>query len=162
MSFVICCFPILHSPFSILHSPFSILHSPFSILHSPFSILHSPFSIPHSPFPIPMALNFSWLNDPTYQTWLKTGMLNTISLSVVCIILSLIIGLVGVWLQGLPNRWVRNLLQGYIQVFRNTPPLVQLFFLFFVLANLLPKVYDPTTGGEKPLLGSFASAAIAL
>ncbi|NEQ70533.1 MAG: amino acid ABC transporter permease [Symploca sp. SIO2D2] len=107
-------------------------------------------------------MNFSWLNDPTYQTWIKTGMLNTIFLSVVCIILSLVIGLVGVWLQGLPNRWVRNLLQGYIQVFRNTPPLVQLFFLFFVLANLLPKVYDPTTGGEKPLLGSFASAAIAL
>ncbi|NER52577.1 MAG: amino acid ABC transporter permease, partial [Symploca sp. SIO1A3] len=99
---------------------------------------------------------------PTYQTWLKTGIVNTISLSVVCIILSLVIGLVGVWLQGIPNRWVRNLLQGYIQIFRNTPPLVQLFFLFFVLANLLPKVYDPTTGGEKPLLGSFSSAAIAL
>ena len=109
-----------------------------------------------------MELNFSWLSDPTYQTWLKTGILNTISLSVICIILSLVIGLVGVWLQGLPHRWVRNLLQGYIQVFRNTPPLVQLFFLFFVLANLLPKVYDPTTGGEKPLLGSFSSAAIAL
>ncbi|NET57967.1 MAG: amino acid ABC transporter permease [Symploca sp. SIO2E6] len=109
-----------------------------------------------------MQLNFSWLSDPTYQTWLKTGMLNTVSLSVICIILSLVIGLVGVWLQGLPNRWVRNLLQGYIQLFRNTPPLVQLFFLFFVLANLLPKVYDPTTGGEKPLLGSFASAVIAL
>ncbi len=109
-----------------------------------------------------MELNFSWLSDPTYQTWLKTGIFNTISLSVVCIILSLVIGLVGVWLQGIPNQWVRNLLQGYIQVFRNTPPLVQLFFLFFVLANLLPKVYDPTTGGEKPLLGSFSSAAIAL
>ncbi|NEP12403.1 MAG: amino acid ABC transporter permease [Symploca sp. SIO2C1] len=109
-----------------------------------------------------MELNFSWLSDPTYQTWLKTGIVNTISLSVVCIILSLVIGLVGVWLQGIPNRWVRNLLQGYIQIFRNTPPLVQLFFLFFVLANLLPKVYDPTTGGEKPLLGSFSSAAIAL
>ena len=40
--------------------------------------------------------------------------------------------------------------------------LVQLFFLFFVLANFLPKVYDPSTGGERPLLGSFTSAAIAL
>lgn len=109
-----------------------------------------------------LELNFSWLSDPTYQTWIKTGIINTILLSVICIILSLVIGLVGVWLQGIPNRWVRNLLQGYIQVFRNTPPLVQLFFLFFVLANLLPKVYDPTTGGEKPLLGSFSSAAIAL
>ena len=35
-------------------------------------------------------------------------------------------------------------------------------FLFFVLANFLPKIYDPSTGGERPLLGSFASAAIAL
>jgi polar amino acid transport system permease protein len=39
---------------------------------------------------------------------------------------------------------------------------VQLFFLFFVLAKFLPKVYDPSINGERPLLGSFASAAIAL
>ena len=107
-------------------------------------------------------LDYTWLSDPTYQTWLKEGIINTILLSVVCIICSLAIGLIGVWLQGFRNVWVGNILQGYIQIFRNTPPLVQLFFLFFVLANLLPKVYDPTTGGERPLLGSFTSAAIAL
>ncbi len=107
-------------------------------------------------------LNYSWLGDPTYQTWLKAGVTNTISLSIVCIFLSIAIGLVGVWLQGSQLNWVRSLIQGYIQIFRNTPPLVQLFFLFFVLANFLPKVYDPSTGGERPLLGSFSSAAIAL
>jgi polar amino acid transport system permease protein len=107
-------------------------------------------------------LNYSWLSDPTYQTWLQTGIVNTIALSLVCILLSLIIGLVGVWLQGFSATWLKNIIQVYIQVFRNTPPLVQLFFLFFVLANFLPKVYDPTTGGQRPLLGSFASAAIAL
>lgn len=107
-------------------------------------------------------LNYTWLSDPTYQNWLKTGITNTIFLAVVCIFLSVIIGLGGVWLQSSQNIWVRRIIQGYIQIFRNTPPLVQLFFLFFVLANFLPKVYDPSTGGERPLLGSFASAAIAL
>jgi polar amino acid transport system permease protein len=107
-------------------------------------------------------LNYGWLSDPTYQTWLKTGIFNTILLSGLCILLSVIIGLVVVWLQGSQNVWVRTTVQGYVQIFRNTPPLVQLFFLFFVLANFLPKVYDPSTGAVRPLLGSFSSAAIAL
>lgn len=107
-------------------------------------------------------LNFSWLSDPTYQTWLKDGILNTLLLSIVCVFCSLVIGFVGVWLQGLNYRWVNRILQGYIQLFRNTPPLIQLFFLFFVLAAVLPKVYDPNTGGDRPILDSFSSAAIAL
>lgn len=107
-------------------------------------------------------LNYSWLFDPTYQTWIKDGILNTIALSLLCIIFSLIIGFVGVWLQNFSVKWLDRIIQGYIQLFRNTPPLVQLFFIFFVLASILPKIYDPTTGGEKPLLGSFSTAVIAL
>lgn len=107
-------------------------------------------------------LNYSWLGDPTYQNWLKIGIFNTILLSIICIFFSVAIGLLGVWLQGFSANWIKNSVQVYIQVFRNTPPLVQLFFLFFVLANFLPKIYDPATGGQRPLLGSFASAAIAL
>lgn len=107
-------------------------------------------------------LNYTWLSDRTYQTWLVEGISNTILLSLICIVASCLIGLIGVWLQSSGKKWLRNLIQVYIQIFRNTPPLVQLFFLFFVLANLIPKVYDPATGGERPLLGSFSSAAIAL
>ena len=107
-------------------------------------------------------LNYSWLVDPTYQTWLKNGIFNTIRLSLLCILFSLIIGLVGVWLQDSYFKWLEKIIQGYIQLFRNTPPLVQLFFIFFVLASVLPKVYDSTTGGERPLLGSFSTAVIVL
>lgn len=107
-------------------------------------------------------LNYTWLSDPTYQAWLTEGIFYTISLSLICVVFSLIIGLIGVWLQSSPQTWIRNLIQGYIQVFRNTPPLVQIFFLFFVLSNLLPTVYDASTGGQKPLLNSFSCAAIAL
>ena len=107
-------------------------------------------------------LNYTWLSDPTYQSWLREGIWNTMLLSLICIFCSCIIGLIGVWLQNSGQKWIRGLVQIYIQIFRNTPPLVQLFFLFFVLANIIPKVYDPSTGGERPLLGSFSSAAIAL
>ena len=107
-------------------------------------------------------LNYTWLSDLTYQTWLREGILNTILLSLICIVASCLIGFIGVWLQSSGQKWLRDLIQIYIQIFRNTPPLVQLFFLFFVLANLIPKVYDPATGGERPLLGSFSSAMIAL
>lgn len=107
-------------------------------------------------------LNYNWLTDPTYQSWLKTGILNTIYLSLICIIFSVLIGLIGVWLKTSRHQLIKQLIEIYIQIFRNTPPLVQIFFLFFVLANLLPTVYDSTTGGQTPILGSFASAAIAL
>lgn len=107
-------------------------------------------------------LDYSWLSDPTYQAWLIQGILNTIWLSLICIFFSVLIGLIGVWLQISSNNWIRGLIQVYVQVVRNTPPLVQLFFLFFVLAGLLPTVYDPATGGQTPILGSFGSAAIAL
>ncbi len=107
-------------------------------------------------------LNYTWLSDPTYQAWLKEGIFNTIALSLICIVMSSIIGLIGVWLQSYGKKWINNIIQFYIQIFRNTPPLVQMFFLFFVLANLISKVYDPTTGVDRPLLGSFSSAAIAL
>ena len=36
----------------------------------------------------------------------------------------MLIGLVGVWLQGSRNRWLRGGVYWYIQFFRNTPPLV--------------------------------------
>ena len=107
-------------------------------------------------------LNYTWLSDPTYQSWLKEGITNTILLSVVCIFFSCVIGLMGLWLQRSGKIWVSQLIQFYIQIFRNTRPLVQLFFLFFVLANLIPKVYDPSTGVERPLLDSFSCSAIAL
>lgn len=107
-------------------------------------------------------LDYSWLGDPIYQKWLKEGIINTINLSILCLIFSLIIGLIGVWLQSSPIKILRQLINSYIVIFRNTPPLVQLFFLFFILAGLLPKIYDPTTGSERPFLDSFSTATIAL
>jgi polar amino acid transport system permease protein len=50
----------------------------------------------------------------------------------VCLVASVAIGVVGAWIQG--SRLARaaaSSRKGYIQFFRNTPPLVQLLFLLF-------------------------------
>lgn len=89
------------------------------------------------------------------------GLGMTIWLSLVCLFWSLIIGVVGAWLQGSHLVWTRRVVQGYIQFFRNTPPLVQMYFFYFALSNLLPTV-ENEFGFQQPLLGSFAWAAISL
>ena len=89
------------------------------------------------------------------------GFLTTIWLSLVCLVFSVVIGIVGAWLQGSQLVWTRRIVQGYIQFFRNTPPLVQMYFFFFALGSLLPTV-ENEFGFQEPLLSSFAWAAISL
>ena len=89
------------------------------------------------------------------------GFLTTIKLSTVCLFFSVIIGVIGAWLQGSTLKWTRRFVNGYIQLFRNTPPLVQLYFFYFAIGALLPTV-ENDWGGESPLLGSFAWAAVSL
>ena len=65
------------------------------------------------------------------------GFLTSLRLMAICLIASVAIGVVGAWLQGVRVRLVRLVVQGYIQVFRNTPPLVQLYFFYFALGAYL-------------------------
>ena len=85
----------------------------------------------------------------------------TIQLSVTCVILSVIIGLIGAWLQGSPSRLVRALVQGYIQFFRNTPPLIQLLFFYFALGQFTP-TYSPDGWLEVPIISNVGWAIISL
>jgi polar amino acid transport system permease protein len=97
---------------------------------------------------------FRWLNETTginltifYDAFdrgrFAHGFLLTIELSVVCIVLSVVIGIVGAWLQGSRFRVARAIVHWYIQAFRNTPPLVQLYFFYFGLGSLLRGVTGP-------------------
>ncbi len=84
----------------------------------------------------------------------------SIKLILACLIFSLIVGIIGAWAQGSKSRWTRRMVAGYIQVFRNTPPLVQLFFFYFVLGNYTP-TYD-AGGWEQAVISSFGWAVISL
>jgi polar amino acid transport system permease protein len=74
---------------------------------------------------------------------------------------SVVIGVVGVWLLGMKNRFARALVQGYIQFFRNTPPMVQLLFFYFALGQFTPS-YSPDGWLEVPIISNVGWAIISL
>src|SRR5262245_30823344 len=88
------------------------------------------------------------------------GFLTSVRLMGVCLIASVAIGVIGAWIQGSRLRVLRLVTQGYIQFFRNTPPLVQLYFFYFALGSYL-KVTGPT-GIAVPVVSNFTWAAICL
>jgi polar amino acid transport system permease protein len=106
-------------------------------------------------------INFVHFYDDYERGRLLRGMWVTIELSVLSILASIVIGILGAWLQTSGNRFVRGITQGYIQFFRNTPPLVQMYFFFFALGPLLPRVATEY-GTLQPMLSNFTWAAISL
>jgi polar amino acid transport system permease protein len=105
--------------------------------------------------------NFIYLYDPTQTDRVIEGLWMTIQLSVVCVILSVIIGVVGAWAQGAHSKYLRLVMQGYIQFFRNTPPLVQLMFFYFALGQFTP-TYSPDGWLEVPIISNVGWAIISL
>ncbi|MCH7889696.1 MAG: amino acid ABC transporter permease [Proteobacteria bacterium] len=84
----------------------------------------------------------------------------SLTLIVACLIFSFVVGIVGAWAQGARSRIVRLGMAGYIQVFRNTPPFVQLLFFYFVIGSLTPQV--DKGGYFEPIVGNFGWAVISL
>ncbi len=105
--------------------------------------------------------NFIFFYDPVQAERVLSGLWMTIQLSVVCVILSVVIGVVGAWAQGSPFRPLRLAVQGYIQFFRNTPPLVQLLFFYFALGQFTP-TYSPDGWLEVPIISNVGWAILSL
>ena len=106
-------------------------------------------------------INYTICYDPFDRGRMVHGVLTTIELAATCLIFSVIIGVVGAWLQGSRFVWTKRIVQGYIQFFRNTPPLVQLYFFYFALGNLMPRVTN-AYGFQEPILNNFDWAVIGL
>ena len=101
-------------------------------------------------------INLTIFYDPFDRSRFAKGFLMTVRLSVICIVLSVLIGVVGAWIQGSRLRIARTVVYWYIQAFRNTPPLVQLYFFYFGLGTLL----KASTGA--PLVSNVAWATVSL
>lgn len=106
-------------------------------------------------------INLTYLYDDFDRARMVKGLWLTVELAVVTIVLSIIIGILGAWLQGSRFKWLRLFVDGFISLFRNTPPLVQIYFFYFGLGFLLPRFPDGS-GGTSPLLSSLQWAVISL
>ncbi len=85
------------------------------------------------------------------------GIVMTVVLSLVCMATSVAIGITGAWLQQSRLAWLRLIVQGYIQFFRNTPPLVQIYFFYFAVDATLSDLL-----GVNFIMGSFGWAVISI
>ncbi|HEU0216837.1 MAG TPA: amino acid ABC transporter permease [Stellaceae bacterium] len=105
-------------------------------------------------------INLSIFYDPFDRERFGKGFLTTVELAVACIALSLVIGVFGAWLQGSKLKLPRRIVYWYIQFFRNTPPLVQLYFFYFGIGALL-RLPGPN-GIARPVVSNIAWAIISL
>lgn len=96
-----------------------------------------------------MALDFSFLAK--FQYAFALGLWMTIQITLVCVILGTALGFVTGLARTSQSRVLRGIATVYVDVFRGTPVLIQLFWIFFCLPLIL--------GTELP---NFASACIAL
>ncbi|HEY7902334.1 MAG TPA: amino acid ABC transporter permease [Casimicrobiaceae bacterium] len=88
------------------------------------------------------------------------GLWMTLELSAISIVASVAIGVVGAWLQGSRLTLTRRIVNGYIQFFRNTPPLVQIYFFYFGIGSLLST--SDAGGHPVPLVSNVAWAIVSL
>ncbi len=71
------------------------------------------------------------------------GCLGTLGLALSGMTLAMIIGVLGVFARGSNMAWLRRLVIAFIEIIRNTPFLVQIFFLYFALPSMGLKL-NPT------------------
>ncbi|CAB1076284.1 hypothetical protein D1AOALGA4SA_4081 [Olavius algarvensis Delta 1 endosymbiont] len=85
-----------------------------------------------------MTFNFQAIVEALPQ--LGTGLLNTLYLTFLGILLSSVLGLTCAVLRTSKNIVVRTLLAIYVEIFRNTPIVAQIFYLYFVLPTVGIKI----------------------
>ncbi|KGD74191.1 amino acid ABC transporter permease [Pantoea vagans] len=88
----------------------------------------------------------------TYARVFLVGLTNTLLVSALCIVFASILGF-AVGLARLSDNWLlRKLSNIYIEIFRNIPPLLQIFFWYFAVLRNLP--------GPRQALNAFGLAYV--
>jgi polar amino acid transport system permease protein len=104
---------------------------------------------------------FDWsvVTSGKYFDWLVSGVVVTIKLSTVSIALAFLLGLIIAVMRMSHVRPIRWFALAYLEFFRNTPLLVQIFFWYFGSYKILPQVVNDWLNSTS---FEFAAAVIAL
>jgi polar amino acid transport system permease protein len=78
--------------------------------------------------------------------YIAQGIFTTIAISCLALLLGLLIGTpLGVLRASYPSWFIRKLTDGYIEIFRNIPVLVQIVWFYYVLPIVAGVNFDPLT-----------------
>ena len=105
--------------------------------------------------------HFDWsiVTSGKYFDWLVSGLKVTLELSSVSIVLAFLLGLFIAVLRMSHLKPVRFIASAYLEFFRNTPLLVQIFFWYFGSYKVLPTAVNDWLNSTN---FEFAAAVIAL
>ncbi len=117
-------------------------------------------------------MNYNWhwgiflqptaTGDDTYLGWMFYGFKMTIALSLSAWIIALVLGAIVGVLRTVPNKFLSGIATAYVELFRNIPLLVQLFFWYFVLPELLPQGLGNAFKQSNPLVQQFIASMLCL
>ncbi len=80
-----------------------------------------------------MSYEFDFVGILPYYKNILNGILLTIEITAATTILGVVAGIIGTACRVGKNRFLQNLIGAFVEVIRNTPFIVQLFFIFFGL-----------------------------
>jgi polar amino acid transport system permease protein len=106
-------------------------------------------------------INLTFIYDDFDRARMIKGFFLTLELAVITVLLSLLVGVIGAWAQGSKLVWLRRFIAGFISLFRNTPPLVQIYFFYFGIGYWMPRVSDGA-GAMIPMISNVQWAIISL
>lgn len=98
--------------------------------------------------------------DGTYLGTLTAGLQVTLATTICAWLMALLLGTIIGIMRTVPNRWACRLANGYVEVFRNIPLLVQMFLWYFVLPEMVPAALGDWLKSMPD--ASFLTAVVAL
>lgn len=106
----------------------------------------------------------------TYFDSLLLGLKWTVATSLSAWIIALILGAVIGTLRTVPSKWIVRFSNGYVELFRNIPLIVQMFLWYFVMPEVVPAAWGdaiksmPNSSFITAVLclGTFTSARVAV
>jgi His/Glu/Gln/Arg/opine family amino acid ABC transporter permease subunit len=91
-------------------------------------------------FGIPYEFQWSILWQSPHASWILNGLLTTLHISVISWIFAVLLGILFGALRTVPYRPLRVIGTAYVELFRNVPLLVWLFFWYFGAPEVFPEV----------------------
>ena len=104
--------------------------------------------------------DFGWLAE-YYPTLIK-GVLVTVELTLIGAVLGIILGIACAWARALGPSWLKPFVAAYVELIRNTPFLIQLFFIFFGLPGIGVQMNEMTAANLAMIinLGAYSCEII--
>lgn len=98
----------------------------------------------------------------TYLHTLLVGLMWTLATALSAWVIALVLGSILGVIRTAPRKWAAAIGNGYVELFRNIPLLVQMFLWFFVMPELLPGALGDSIKQMPPPWASFVPAVLCL